>query len=78
MLFEPGVLAVVISKILPVSVMKQLLTGAETHTQRKMCCHTAEDKRRQKGERHDEGVEEAVVAFAHTVPHPGAVMVESL
>lgn len=43
-----------------------------------MCGHTAEDERRQEGERHDEGVEEAVVAFSHTVPYPWAVMVESL
>lgn len=43
-----------------------------------MCGHTAEDERRQEGERHDEGVEEAVVAFPYAVPHPGAVMVESL
>ncbi len=41
-----------------------------------MCGHTAEDERRQEGERHDEGVEEAVVAFPHTVAHPRAVMVE--
>lgn len=43
-----------------------------------MCGHTAEDERRQEGERHDEGVEETVVTFSHTVPHPRAVMVESL
>lgn len=65
-LFEPGVLAITISK------------NVQTHTQRKMCGHTAEDERRQEGERHDEGVEEAVVAFSHTVPYPWAVMVESL
>lgn len=40
--------------------------------------HTAEDERRQEGQRHNEGVEETVVAFAHTVPHPRAVMVETL
>lgn len=43
-----------------------------------MCGHTAKDERRQEGERHDEGVEETVVALAHTVPHPRTVMVESL
>ena len=43
-----------------------------------MCGHTAEDEGRQEGERHDEGVEETVVPFPHTVPHPGAVMVEPL
>lgn len=43
-----------------------------------MCGHAAEDERRQEGERHDEGVEEAVVAFPHAVPYPRAVMVKSL
>lgn len=43
-----------------------------------MCGHTAEDECSQKGEWHDEGVEEAVIAFPHTVPHPGAVMIKSL
>lgn len=38
----------------------------------------AEDERRQEGQRHDEGVEEAVVALPHAVSHPGAVMVEAL
>lgn len=38
----------------------------------------AEDERRQEGERHDEGVEESVVAPPHAVPHPGAVVVEAL
>lgn len=43
-----------------------------------MCGHAAKNERCQEGERHDEGVEEAVVSFPYTVPHPGAVMVESL
>lgn len=43
-----------------------------------MCRHAAKDERRQEGEGHDEGVEETVVAFPNTVPHPGAVMVEPL
>lgn len=38
----------------------------------------AEDERRQEGQRHDEGVEEAVVALSHAVSHPGTVMVEAL
>lgn len=38
----------------------------------------AQDERRQEGQRHDEGVEETVVALPHAVPHPGAVMVEAL
>lgn len=38
----------------------------------------AEDERRQEGQRHDEGVEEAVVALPHAVSHPGAVVVEAL
>lgn len=42
-----------------------------------MCGHAAEDERRQEGERHDEGVEETVVAFSHAVPHPRTVMVEA-
>lgn len=43
-----------------------------------MCGHAAKNKGCVKGQRHDEGVEESVVAFAHTVPHPRAVMVEAL
>lgn len=43
-----------------------------------MCGHTAKNERRQEGERHDEGVEETIVAFPHTVAHPRTVMVESL
>lgn len=43
-----------------------------------MCDDAAEDEGRVEGQRHDEGVEEPVVAFAHTVPHPRAVMVETL
>lgn len=44
----------------------------------KMCGHAAKNKGCMKGQRHDEGVEESVVAFSHTVPHPRAVMVEAL
>ena len=40
--------------------------------------HAAEDEGRQERERHDEGVEEAVVALADAVAHPGAVVVEAL
>lgn len=47
-------------------------------TQRQMRGDAAEDERRQEGERHDEGVEESVVAPPHAVPHPGAVVVEAL
>lgn len=43
-----------------------------------MCGHAAENKGRMKGQRHDEGVEESVVALPHAVPHPRAVMVEAL
>ena len=43
-----------------------------------MCGHTAEDEGGQKGQGDDEGVEEAIVAFPHTVPHPGAVVIEAL
>ena len=40
--------------------------------------NAAEDEGRQEGERHDEGVEEAVVALADAVAHPGAVVVKPL
>lgn len=43
-----------------------------------MCRHAAENERRQEGQRHNEGVEEAVVALAHAVAHPRTVVVEAL
>lgn len=43
-----------------------------------MCGGAAKDEHRQEGQRHDEGVEEAVVALSHAVSHPGTVMVEAL
>lgn len=43
-----------------------------------MCGDAAQDERRQEGQRDDEGVEEAVVALSHAVPHPGTVVVEAL
>lgn len=43
-----------------------------------VCGHAAKNKGRVEGQRHDERVEESVVAFAHAVPHPRAVMVETL
>lgn len=43
-----------------------------------MCGHAAENKRRVEEERHNEGVEDTVVALSYTVPHPRAVMVVAL
>lgn len=40
--------------------------------------HTAKDKRSEEGERYDEHVKEAIVAFSHAVPHPRAVMIKPL
>lgn len=46
-------------------------------TQGNVCDDTAEYERCQKRQRDDEAVEKAVVAFAHAVPHPWAVMIKS-
>lgn len=43
-----------------------------------MCGYTTEDEGREERERDDEGVEEAIVSFSHTVPDPRAVMIEAL
>lgn len=47
-------------------------------TQGNMCDDTAKYERCQKRQRDDEAVEKAVIAFAHTVPHPWTVVVKSL
>lgn len=39
---------------------------------------TAKYERCQKRQRDDEAVEKTVVAFAHTVPHPRAVVIKAL
>lgn len=43
-----------------------------------MCGYTAEDEGCEERQRDDEGVEEAIVSFSHTVADPGAVMIEAL
>lgn len=43
-----------------------------------MCDDEGEDEDGEEGEGEDEEVEEAVVPPSDTVPHPGAVMVETL
>lgn len=43
-----------------------------------MCGCTSEDEGREERQRDDEGVEEAIVSFSHTVADPGAVMIEAL
>ena len=43
-----------------------------------MCHRTHEDEDAMKGERDEEEVEVSVVSLAHTVAHPGAVMVKPL
>lgn len=40
--------------------------------------HTAEDEGGEEGQRDDEHVEEAIVAFSHAVSYPGAVVVKPL
>lgn len=42
-----------------------------------MCGYTTEDEGREERQRDDEGVEEAIVSFSHTVADPGAVMIEA-
>lgn len=46
-------------------------------TQSDVCDDTAKYERCQKRQRDDEAVEKAVIAFAHTVPHPWAVVIKS-
>lgn len=46
-------------------------------TQGNVCDDTAKYERCQKRQRDDEAVEKAVIAFAHTVPHPWAVVIKS-
>jgi hypothetical protein len=43
-----------------------------------VCDNTTEDEGGVEGERYYEAVEEAVVALAHTVPHPRAMVIEPL
>lgn len=50
----------------------------EILTQGNMCDDTAKYERCQKRQWDDEAVEKAVIAFAHTVPHPWTVVVKSL
>lgn len=47
-------------------------------TQCQMCDDAAKYEGGEEGQGDDEAVEVAVVAFAHTVPHPRTVVVESL
>lgn len=49
-----------------------------TLTQGDVCDDTTKYERCQKGQRDDEAIEEAVIALSNTVPHPWAVVIESL
>lgn len=53
------------------------LRGVRILTQGDVCDDTAKYERCQKRERNDEAVEKAVIAFAHAVPHPRAVVIKS-
>lgn len=58
------------------SVFASFYTGGVL-TQGDVCDDTAKYERCQKRQRNDEAVEKAVIAFAHTVPHPRAVVIKS-